>query len=258
MSRIICQMYGLRHALAQDPVYCLQRVKEIGFEAVQLDGYRGHTREEIKEALDRAELKVSSMHIKHELFRDQLEQIIYDCHFFACSEVYLKYIDDEYQNLAGYHATKIMLEKALPILRAEGISLGLHSPEYDFNCLVDGEVVMDYICLNSEIAPEPDTYWLKVAERDPLTYCQKYKGRILTLHCKDIDTKAGALEDMERNIRECGAGEVDFMSLLSWGYQNGVRHFAIEQDYSAGDIFVSMKKSYEHLRALEKKILTEE
>ena len=44
-------------------------------------------------------------------------------------------------------------------------------------------------------------------------------------------------------------------SLLAWGYQNGVQHFAIEQDYSAGDIFDSMQKSLNFLINLEKDLM---
>ncbi len=115
--------------------------------------------------------KVASMHVKHELFRDLVTQIIDDCHFFH------------------------------------------------------------------------------------LDYCHQYAELILTLHCKDIDTKAGSLEDMQNNIRECGYGEVDFRSLLESGYQNVVQHFAIEQHYSAGDIFDSMQKSLNFLINLEKDLM---
>ena len=65
MSKLICQMYGFRKELEKNPYECFRRIKDIGFNEIQLDGLRGNSVETIKDALEKAQLKVSSMHIKH-------------------------------------------------------------------------------------------------------------------------------------------------------------------------------------------------
>lgn len=256
MSKLVCQMYGLRKEIEKDPYICFQKIKEIGFDKVQLDGMRGRDPREIKDAIDKAGLIVSSMHIKHDRFITDVEGIIEEGKLFNCKEVYLKYIEDEFQVEYGYKFTKYALIKATKRLIEEGFEVGLHSPEYDFNTLVDGKKVMDYICTEEDgilIHPEPDTYWLSVAKINPSEYIKKYAGRILTIHMKDIDTSLD-LMDMDANLRECGSGDVDFESIIRWGEENGVRSYAIEQDSSKIGIYESMKQSLAYLQELEKKV----
>lgn len=256
MSKLIAQMYGLRKEIEKDPDTCFQKVKEIGFDAIQLDGMRGRDPKEIKDAIDRANLKVSSMHIKHDRFINDVEGIIAEGELFQCKEVYLKYIEDEYQVEYGYKFTKYALIKAAKRLMEAGFEVGLHSPEYDFNTLVDGKVVMDYICTEENgiaLHPEPDTYWLSVAGRNPHEYMKQYDGRILTVHMKDIDTSLD-LMNMDENLRECGSGSVDFEAIMRWGNAHGVKAYAIEQDSSNIGMYESMRKSLAYLKEIEHKI----
>lgn len=260
MSKLVCQMYGLRKEIEKDPYTCFKKVKEIGFDAIQLDGMRGRDPKEIKDAIDQAGLRVSSMHIKHDRFINDVQGIIDEGELFDCKEVYLKYIEDEFQVEYGYKFTKYALIKAAKTLISAGFEVGFHSPEYDFNTLVDGHKVMDYICLEEDgvsIHPEPDTYWLSVAKEDPLTYMKPYAGRILTIHMKDIDTSLD-LMNMNENLRECGQGKVDFESIMRFGEKHGVRAFAIEQDSSKKGMYTSMKESLEYLKGIENKIHKEE
>lgn len=250
-------MYGFRNEIARDPYECFRKVKELGYDKIQLDGCRGRDPEEVADAIKQAGLVVDSMHMKHNLFISDVDEIIREGELFGCKEVYLKYIDDEFQVEYGYKFTKYALVKAAKRLIDEGFTVGFHSPEYDFNTLVDGQRVMDYICAEEDsvaVHPEPDTYWLTVAGIDPLSYCQQYAGRILTMHFKDIDTSLDPM-DMKANLRECGQGDVGFEGLMRWGYANGVRAFAIEQDYSTKGVYQSFKESLEYLKAVEERVV---
>lgn len=259
MSKIIAQMYSLRKAFEKDFDATLKRVKEIGFDGVQLDGMRGNSVEDVAKAIKKYEIKVYSMHIKHDRFINDVDGIIEECRLFDCDEVYCKYIEDEFQNEPGYRFTKYALDKAFTKLKEANIYLGLHSPEYDFKNLVDNQYVMDYICEEKDgiaICPEPDTYWLSVSEINPCEYITKYPNRIRTIHCKDIDTSKD-LMDMGANIRECGNGDVDFKSVIRWGIKNGVQCFAVEQDQSSKDMFDSMQESYNYMRNLYNEVENE-
>lgn len=258
MSEIIAQMYGLRKEIEKDPYTCFKKVKEIGFDAIQLDGMRGQDPKVIHDAIEKAGLRVSSMHIKHDRFINDVDGIIEEGKLFNSKEVYLKYIEDEFQVEYGYKFTKYALIKAAKKLIEAGFHVGLHSPEYDFNTLVDGEKVMDYICHEEAgicIHPEPDTYWLSVAQVDPVIFMKQYPNRIMTIHMKDIDTSKD-LMDMKENLVECGKGDVDYASIIRWGEANGVQAYAVEQDYSKGDMYESMKESFTYLTNLMEDIKT--
>lgn len=256
MSKIVCQMYGLRKEIEKDPYTCFKKVKEIGYDTIQLDGMRGQDPLVIKEAITQAGLAVDSMHIKHNRFIFDADGIIEEGEFFNCREIYLKYIEDEFQVEYGYKFTRYALIKAMKKFNAAGFEVGFHSPEYDFNTMVDGKRVMDYICSPEDgitIHPEPDTYWMTVAGLEPVSYMSQYSGKILTVHMKDIDTNKD-LMDMENNLEPCGKGTVDFGAVLRWGEANGVRSYAVEQDSSRGDIYEDMKYSLKYLTELKNKI----
>lgn len=256
MSKFICQLYGLRNEIEKDPYTCFMKIKKIGFDAVQIDGMRGQDPATVKDALKKANLEVASMHIKHNRFIYDVDGIMKESDYFNCKEIYLKYIEDEFQVEAGYKFTKYALIKAAKKLKKAGFEVGFHSPEYDFNTLIDGQRVMDYICAKEDgvcIHPEPDTYWLSVAGINPLCYMQQYADHILTIHMKDINMSKDIM-DIKANLEPCGEGDIDFESILRWGEEHGVRSYAIEQDYARNNIYKDMEASLHYLMRVKKDI----
>lgn len=251
-KKIAAQMYSVRAEFAADPAYTFKTLKEIGFEAIQLDGMRGHETREIKALVDQYGFAIAGMHIKHQRFFDDIDGILAESLLFGCKTIYDKYIDDEDQQTAGYQKTK---ERLLQVQKDFGpldFRVGLHCPEYDFNQQVAGRQILDYLTdpvYGTGIYAEPDTYWISVAGKDPLTEFQKYSGRAPIVHLKDY-LPGFAPEDMANNLTELGQGAVDFPAILNWGEQNGVEYYCIEQDYSKIGIFHSLAQSFDYLMSI--------
>lgn len=255
-QKFIAQAYSVRKEFEKDCENTIKTLKEIGFDAIQIDGMRGNTPREVAGILKKYGMKVVGMHIKHNRFFNDLDGIIEEAELFNCKDIFDKYIDDEDQNEEGYRKTKEQLIKVAQRLSPLGFRVGLHNPEYDFNNLIDGKRVMDYITEpvgGTLIYPEVDTYWTTVGEVDPLEYSKKFSGRMPIMHLKDIKTKYD-LNNFKENITEIGSGDIDFYEILKWGEENGVEYYAIEQDYSSIGIFESMKQSYDYLVKLSEKI----
>lgn len=250
--KIAAQLYSLRKAMEKDLDATLKAVKEMGYDYVQLDGLRGNDIYDVARTLEKYDLKVIGMHIKHDRFKDDLDGIIFECMLFNCKLVYDKYIEDEDQNDRGYRETKSMLLDAVRILSPLGIRVGLHCPEYDYNNEIDGRIVLDYITDPVDgmcVYAEPDTYWMSVAGKDPVEEIKRYSGRMPIIHCKDIISGID-VNDIENNLTECGKGSVDFKSVIEYGKRNGVEFMVIEQDLSKQDMFTSMKESLDYLEGL--------
>ncbi|WP_461218084.1 sugar phosphate isomerase/epimerase family protein [Lapidilactobacillus salsurivasis] len=251
-AKIAAQMYSVRKELEADPELTFRTLKEIGFEAVQLDGMRGHEPEEIKELVDKYDFQIAGMHIKHDRFFNDLDGIISESLLFGCKTIYDKYIDDDDQYLEGYVKTKKQLLDAQTSLRGLGFKIGLHCPEYDFNNTIDGRTVLDYVTdpvYGMGIYSEPDTYWISVAGKDPVEEFKKFSGRAPIVHLKDY-IKGFAPDDMDHNLTELGSGDLDFKSIVSWGEENGVDYYCIEQDYSKIGVFNSLSKSFDYLMSI--------
>lgn len=250
IEKIAAQMYSLRHELEKNPEETFKNLKEIGFQSVQLDGMRGHSIYEINELVKKYEFTVAGMHIKHERFFNDIDGIIEEAILFGSKIIYDKYIDDEEQHEEGYIKTKKQLLKVQKILGPLGFQVGLHCPEYDFNNEIQSRSVLDYITnpeFGTTILAEPDTYWMSVAQRNPVEEVKKFSGRAPILHLKDYK-KGFDVKDMENNLTELGKGDVDFESIIKWGESNGVKYYCIEQDYSKIGIFNSMQQSFDYLK----------
>ena len=256
-NKFAAQLYSLRKDFEKDCEYTIKTLKEIGFNAVQVDGMRGNDMHDVAKILKKYNMKIAGMHIKHDRFFNDVEGIIKEAELFGSKDIYDKYIDDEYQNEEGYRLTRETLRNVAVKLSSLGFRVGLHNPEYDFNNTIDGKRVLEYITApfpEGQIYPEMDTYWVKVAGLEPCSYIQQFAGRMPIMHLKDF-IPGFESEDMENNLTELGRGSVDFKSILQWGESNGVEYYAIEQDSSKGSMFDSMETSFRYMVQISEKLL---
>lgn len=259
-KQIALQLYSVRNELEIDMPGTLSRISEMGYNYVQLDGFRGNDMFEFYQELEKNNLKVIGMHFKHERFFNDLDGIIKEALLFNCKNIYDKYIDEKDQDPDGYIRTKKCLLDVVKKLVNLGFHVGLHNPEYDFNQIVDGKKCMDYICDPVDglfIYPEPDTYWITVAGHSVCDYIDKYQGQIDIIHCKDIDLEF-ELEDFEQNLVPCGCGDIDFEQVVIHGQQAAVKYYVIEQDNdSKQDIMTSIEQSLNYLKKIGLGVLNE-
>ncbi|MCQ9211765.1 MULTISPECIES: sugar phosphate isomerase/epimerase [unclassified Streptococcus] len=251
-KKIAVQLYSVRKELAKDPDETFKALKEIGFEAVQLDGMRGHSPQEIKALVDRYGFEIAGMHLKHDRFFHDIDGIIEEALLFNCKTIYDKYIDDEDQHVDGYVKTKRQLLHVQEQLKGLGFRVGLHCPEYDFNNQIDGVTVLDYITAPAYglgLYAEPDTYWMSVAGKDPVEEFKKFSYRAPIVHLKDYK-KGYDPKDMDNNLTELGSGDVRVDEIVRWGEANGVEYYCIEQDYSKIGMLQSLAKSFDYLVSL--------
>lgn len=248
-EKIAAQMYGLRKEFEKDPDLTFKNLKEIGYEAIQLDGMRGNDPHEIKKLIDKYGFKIAGMHIHHRRFFDDLDGVVAEALLFGNKTVFDKYIDDEEQNTEGYIATKKRLHEVQDTLRKLDFRVGLHCPEYDYPNTVEGQRILSYITAPEKgiaLISEPDTYWITVGGLDPVEEIKQFSGRCPIVHFKDYK-KGFDPKDMDNNLTEVGSGDVDFKSLVEWGETHGVEYYCVEQDYSKIGIFNSMQKSFDYL-----------
>ena len=148
------------------------------------------------------------------------------------------------------------------LARKFGIKLLIHNHTAEFVTCKDSPDVPYTILLN-ETDPElvvfqMDIGWAVVAGQNPVELFQKYPGRFVLWHVKDV---AGlkwlpALPDQGGRMAEArlvpvGNGEIDYGEIFKHADVAGMKHFVIEQDSAAdwGDSVAAARVSYEHLRA---------
>lgn len=250
-NKFAAQLYTLRNELQQDFPSVLRRLKEMGWEAVQIDGLFGYPAEEIAAVLKETGLKAAGMHISLERMNHELKEVLREADLFGTTDFFCHYLEQEYQNVEGYKRVKRELLEVARKVSPLGYRVGYHHHDFEFQTEVDGEYALTYLLKpvgNQFLYPEIDTYWAKMGGEDPLSYIKKFPNRIPILHLKDMTN------DERRYFAEVGTGSIDFEPILQWGEDNGVEYYCVEQDYCPGSPFDSLEISLKNLVKMSEKL----
>ncbi|WP_096437242.1 sugar phosphate isomerase/epimerase family protein [Alteribacter populi] len=249
--KFAAQLYTLRNELKEDFPSVLRELKNRGWEAVQIDGLFGYKAGQIAEVLEETGLKTAGMHIGLDRMKNDLDNVIKEALLFGSKDIFCHYMEEPMQNIEGYKQAKSELLETAQKLAPLGFRVGYHNHDFEFKTMVDGKNALEYVLEptgNQFIYPEIDTYWIKKAEHDPLKFIKKYTGRTPYLHLKDMTT------DGREFFAEIGTGSIDFEAILSWGKQNGVEWYVVEQDECKGSPLDSLSVSLENLKTIEGKL----
>jgi sugar phosphate isomerase/epimerase len=124
------------------------------------------------------------------------------------------------------------------ITTASKVQFGYHNHDREF-AKVDGEIIYDAMLKNTDpkkVFFEMDVYWVMRGGFKAVDYMNKYPDRFPVLHIKD-----------EKEIGE--SGQIDFKSIYETAYKNGLKDSFVEVERYNFDPVVSVRKSYEFLKA---------
>jgi sugar phosphate isomerase/epimerase len=252
LERVGLQLYTVRAELVRDVEATLARVAEIGFSEVELAGLAGLTPAAFAELLKRHGLAAPSGHTQlGELEGDRLEAQLE-----ACATLGHRYLvcawlaPDQRRSIDQYRAHAELFNRAGERCRSAGVRLAYHNHDFELappegpdGDTVPLDVLLDR-CDPQLVAFELDLYWITKGGGDPLAYFERWPGRFELFHVKDMDATEA------RSFTEVGAGVIDFERIFAHAGEAGVRHSFVEQDVVKGDLWQSLRTSYETVRAL--------
>lgn len=266
------QLYSVRDDLANDFEGTLRKIKDMGYDYVELAGFFDKSAEEVKAVLDEIGLIPVSVHQGNQIFMEKgMEAVEY------LKEVGVKYCAIpwyEKEKLKGtdkWENTKKEFKEYSDALKSVGIKLLYHNHDFEFE-KADGKYKIDAIYEElglDTIEPEFDTCWVKYAGEDPCKYIEKYSGHVEVLHLKDFVCKkyggaVYALIDENGNDQETesssdngfkfmplGSGVQDFKAILEAAEKAGTEYIIVEQDSSKDRPAIeAVKMSREYLKTL--------
>lgn len=127
-----------------------------------------------------------------------------------------------------------------------GIKLLYHNHDFEFKAMEDGTIIEDLLlekCDPKFVNFQMDLFWVEKAEVDPLTYFEKYPGRFIAWHVKDMND--------EGNFAPVGTGNIDFKRILAEKDKSGMEFYLVEQDNTFGlDPMEAIKISHEGLKEI--------
>ncbi|WP_192700713.1 sugar phosphate isomerase/epimerase family protein [Paenibacillus sp. OAS669] len=233
--RIAAQLYTLREFLKtpEDIASTLKKVKEIGYNAVQVSGVGPIDNEALKELADREQLAICATHIGYQDLANNLDSVIQKHKLWGCQYVGLGGLPQEYRTSAqGYAEFAKIASEIGRKLKAAGLTFIYHNHSFEF-AKFDGRTGMDILFEESDPSAfdfELDVYWVQAGGADPVEWIRKVNGRMKVVHLKDM----AVMGDREQRFAEVGEGNMNFKSILTACNEIGVEWGAVEQDQCYG------------------------
>lgn len=241
---VALQLYTLREVMKSDFMGILEKVAEIGYQGVEFAGFGGIEAGFLKRHLDSLNIKVAGSHTPLTLLRNDIEQVIEDNLRLENQYIIVPYADFNAKN--DYLDLAEELSEIGTRLKERGLQLCYHNHSHELK-KYDDKYGLDILFENTEsgvLKPEIDTYWVKKAGIDPISYLKKYNGRTPLVHIKDMEEGTG-------DFAEVGEGIIDIRGLVEQAKRNGAEWLVVEQDQCKRPALESIEISFNNLKDIE-------
>jgi sugar phosphate isomerase/epimerase len=231
------QLWSLREALPKDLPGTLAKVHAMGFREVEAAGLWGKTVPELRAALDKAGLRCTSAHMDMGRLGGDLAGALAEAKALGALRVVCPWIDHE-KGFARADALKTAeaFNRFGKAAQDAGLRFGYHCHGYEFVPSTEG-TLFDTLATATDAAKvdfQIDVFHAYLGGADPVRLIEKYRGRVTTLHLKDLKkgfpVKAGTdLAPPEADV-PVGTGQVDMPAVLRAAVKAGVATYYLEDE----------------------------
>ncbi len=248
-SQIAAQLYTCRDLLQTpaDIARTLHRLRQAGYEAVQVSGMGPIPEEELVRILAGEGLVCCATHESSAVIRENPQAVVERLAKLGCRYTAYPFPQGvDMGDRASVMQLAADLDRAGAVLRAAGQVLCYHNHQHEFRKM-DGRTVLELILdatRPENLQGEIDTYWVQFGGGDSAAWCERLAGRLPLIHLKDY------MIDAENKPVYCeiGAGNLDFPGIVAAAEKSGCEWFIIEQDTCPGDPVDSLATSLGWLR----------
>ncbi|MEL7530926.1 MAG: sugar phosphate isomerase/epimerase [Bacteroidota bacterium] len=247
LPQIGLQLWSIRESIAQDLHASLDQLAEIGFRGVETAFWPDDVSLSMgAAALKQAGLSVFSIHCELPLDAERQDLFLEMAEVYACDTlVWHGWPEDpRYASLEGLKALEDEYRLCAEFATKHGKKFGLHNHWWEFR-EIEGQTETPFEqllqSLPAEIFFELDTYWIKVAGKDPAAMIEQWGDRASLLHIKDGPAKH------DQPMTALGKGVQDFAAIQRAAFGNIDWHI-VEIDECEGDMMTAVKESFDYLK----------
>lgn len=246
LDRLGLQLYTVRAALAKDLEGTIAAVAAAGVTELEFAGYYNKDAAWWRALMAKHGLTAPTTHEALPVSDDGWGAIVDRAHAMGHAMVIVPYVGNEYRgSRAAWQRLAARLNTGAQRAKAAGLRFGYHNHDFEF-APVDGTTGFEILTTETDpklVALELDLYWAVKAGQDPLAIFDRWPGRVHCCHVKDAGPAPA------REMRDVGAGTIDFRTILARGRAAGLQHWFIEHDNPA-DPIASVRASAAYLKAL--------
>jgi sugar phosphate isomerase/epimerase len=242
------QLYSVREMIAKDYEGTLKHVAALGYKDVEAAGYFGHTKEQVRQAMQAAGLNLVSAHyslpdLNHDLdgtiaFNKELGVKYIICSFPGIKDP-SRLKDKKFSTIVqsftmeDYRWNADQFNKIGAKVKAAGMRFGYHNHTMEFG-KQNGVIPFDEMIRLTDpslVTFEMDCGWVTVGGGDPAHYLREYPTRISMLHIKDFKhTDKPASVIAPPPPAELGTGTVNFRAIFEAANKANIKHYFVEQE----------------------------
>lgn len=250
-TTIAAQMYTLRD-FTQTPEglrAAFLKLKDIGYQAVQISGIGKIDPQLVKQYADEAGLTICATHVPWDRLVDDLEVLAAEHKLWNCKYIGLGGLPAEYQDSQeGYRTfARLASEIARTLQKEHGLQFIYHNHDFEFE-RVDGVTGIEVLLEESDVNAlgfELDLYWVQAGGGSPVDWVRKVQGRMQVVHLKDM-----AIVGRKQVFAEIGEGNMNYGDIIKTCRETGVEWYVVEQDVCRRDPFESLAISLNYLQKL--------
>jgi len=231
------QLYSLRAEFTRNVPASLDKVKSFGIRDVELAGTYNMSPEKFKGMLDERGLNPVSAHFPYERYASDPESVLRDAKalgvkYAGCAWITHEGAFDEKE----CRSAAAVFNRAGEALAKEGIQFFYHAHGFEFQPHGDG-TLLDLLMTETDskkVKYQMDVLWIVFPGQDPVKLLEKYSGRWVLMHLKDLKkgVATGSLSgktDVTNDV-VLGTGQTDWPAVLAAARKHGVKHYFIEDE----------------------------
>lgn len=245
--KIAIQACSLGSKTAEEFKENMKKIKDMGYDGVELAGLHGMPAREVLDYLNGIGLEICSAHIGiGDLEKDEVldEYASIGVKYVAIPATpFVPFGEDVQSVIDAADRAKKIAERC----KERGMQLIFHNHTAEFK-KYGGEYALDIFLSRAgidNVKPQYDTAWVNNAGEDPVAWVEKYSGNLPNIHIKDFvgrredrfvpfaykDADESEIAPLE--FAPVGYGAMDMPALIDACRKAGVEWYIIEQDRPA-------------------------
>ena len=250
INQVAAQLYTVRDfcKTPADIAVSLKRIRGIGYQAVQASGLGPIADVELSRMIKGEGLTCCATHEPSEVILNEPQRVAERLNKLGCLiAAYPWPAGVAFDTLTDVKDFAVKLNTAGKVLHDAGLVLCYHNHHIEFR-RVGGRAVLEILFAETSpryLQAELDTYWVQHGGGDPVTWCERLKNRLPTMHLKDYVVNA----ENKPTFAEIGNGNLNWKKIIAAADAAGCQWFIVEQDTCPGDPFGSLKQSFDYIKA---------
>lgn len=249
IENVAAQLFTCRDLLKTpaDIATTLNRLRKIGYQAVQISGMGPIAEEELNKILDGEGLVCCATHESGETILKDPNKVIDRLHKLRCKYTAYPFPGGvDFNNPASVAELIGGLQKSGTALAEAGLVLCYHNHNHEFR-KIGNRTILELIYEGTTpqaLQGEIDTFWIHYGGGENVEWCERLNNRLPLIHLKDYQTT----NENKHAFCEIGSGNLNFARIISAAEAAGCQWFIVEQDVCPGDPVDSLEKSFRYIQ----------